>query len=464
MIVLCGARYTRLVIRGELDRLHLGDLLQWLQMGGLSGRLTLGGAGRERRLDFVDGRVVFVSSQVPEERLASWLAAHELVSSRDLRAAVANSLFRRVLLTDLLLKGGHITNAGLRSAVNRLAQSITASALQAGHMAFTFDPAFPVRDLLGLDLGLEPNQLLLEAARRTDEGPQEAVESEALELPFVGAAFEQFFWELLTEAIPSDAGAGGDELARCRALVRDVLGTLAQWLSTSPGLVPLPADQATAIAEQLGESDQPSLSGHPHAAWNAMVVACAVPDSDLPVPATLAELERAAGEIGLWSEMACGQTWHRPHAGRIDELTSSVAANWSQLAGAAAPALGLEPGAAELAAHLLVVPTDLVLWVLATVPIPRNELRLTLLRRLPHRLALGLGLRATFSETVRTVLAGDRATAAGVALHLARPFLDSAALWQDPVPEDESCLLEVAAASALAQAAGSIKEAAENAR
>jgi len=451
------------VIRGELDRLHLGDLLQWLQMGGLSGRLTLGGPGRERRLDFVDGRVVFVSSQISEERLASWLAAEGHVPPFDLRSAVASSLFRRVLLTDLLLDAGRITRAEIRAAITRLAETITARALEVGRLSFTFDPAYPVRDLLGLDLGLEPNQLLLEAARRTDEGHQEPVESEELELPFVGPAFEHFFWDLLTEAIPSDAGMGGDELARSRTLVRDVLGTLAQWLSTSPGLVPLPADQATRIADMLGTSSEPTLFGHPHAAWNAMVVACAVPDRTPGAPTTLEELAAAATACDLWTQMACGQTWHRPHAGRIDELTSSVAVNWSRLARAAASSLGIDPGAAELAAHLLVVPTDLVLWVLATVPIPRNELRLTLLRRLPRRLALGLGIRASFPDELRTMLSGDRASAAGVCLHLARPFLDSAALWQDPVPEDESRMLEVAGASALARAAAAIAKTAEDA-
>ena len=62
------------MIRGNLDRLHLGDLLHWLELGGQTGRLSLSDEVGERRLDFLHGRIVYVSSTVPEERLATWLA------------------------------------------------------------------------------------------------------------------------------------------------------------------------------------------------------------------------------------------------------------------------------------------------------------------------------------------------------------------------------------------------------
>ena len=49
------------MIRGNLDRLHLGDLLHWLELGGQTGRLTLTDTIGERRLDFLHGRIVYVS-------------------------------------------------------------------------------------------------------------------------------------------------------------------------------------------------------------------------------------------------------------------------------------------------------------------------------------------------------------------------------------------------------------------
>ena len=66
------------MIRGSLDRLHFGDLLQWFQMGSVSGRLTLMDTRGRRRLDFRNGRFCYASSTIPEERLATWFAKRSL--------------------------------------------------------------------------------------------------------------------------------------------------------------------------------------------------------------------------------------------------------------------------------------------------------------------------------------------------------------------------------------------------
>lgn len=455
------SRYTCAVISGKLDRLHLGDLLQWLQMGGLNGRLTLRRQAYERRMDFIDGRVVFVSSQVPGEQLATWLADEGVVPTTQSRKALAVSLLRRELFTDIVLQSGVIQPQALRREVTRLAQTIVARILVGGDSEFTFDPGFPVRDLLGLDLDLAPNQLLLEAARRRDEGEEEVELLGELELPFVGDAFESFFWDLLRTSISSDLALSGEELARLRTIVRDVLATLAQWLRSSPGLVPLPPNQATDVALALGEGTPPPLDGHPHLVWNAMVVGCSICCHGQAQPQSLSELIDVDKGSDIWTEMVCGEAWHRPHSKRLDDLTPRVAREWARLAAVAAPEIGLECAAVELAAHLLVVPTDLVLWVLSTVPVPQTELRRALLQSLPRRLGLALGTRANFPLPIRTLFSPQRPTAVGACLHLARTYLSSATVWPDPVPADETCLLELASADDLMRAATRVREEAE---
>ncbi|HHQ47351.1 MAG TPA: DUF4388 domain-containing protein, partial [Acidobacteria bacterium] len=87
------------MIRGTLEQLHLGDLLQWLKMGGMTGRLTLWGEGRERRIDFMEGRIIFVSSMVPSERLASFMATRGILPVDELRNCLTTSLFQRRPLT-----------------------------------------------------------------------------------------------------------------------------------------------------------------------------------------------------------------------------------------------------------------------------------------------------------------------------------------------------------------------------
>ena len=74
-------------------------------------------------------------------------------------------------------------------------------------------------------------------------------------------------------------------------------------------------------------------------------------------------------DLDVWRDMATASALRRQATARIDELTSRTAQVWSKGAAAAAPHVGVGVDSARLAAHLVVVPTDLVLWLLTTVPI-----------------------------------------------------------------------------------------------
>jgi len=451
------------VIHGNLGRLHLGDLLQWLQMGGLSGRLTLVVDGHDRCLDFLEGRVVFASSRVASEGLGSWLAADGLAPAPRLRHLLGVSLLRRTLFTDVLIGAG-VEPDRLRTSLTRLAETITTRVLLANAVDFVFDPAYPVRNLLNLNIDVEPNALLMEAARRTDESVPDSCADPIDPLPFSGEAFEAFFWDTIREGVSGSEPLDGEQLGELHRLVRSIMATLSQWLASSPGLVPLPAGQATAIAEQLGERGRVGLDGLTHACWNQMVLACAIRCSTAPPPETIDGLEEHAAEIDLWMELGGSERWHRPHAGRLDTLTAATVSRWSTAAAAAAEHLGVEPATARLAAHILSVPTDLVLWVLASLPVPHQNLRHTLVRRLPQRLGSALAARADFPEALRVLWSGRRATALGACLHLARDTLPTPAVWPDTVPSDHSLLLEIASPSRLTGAAGAARGAWEQTR
>jgi hypothetical protein len=205
------------VIRGNLDRLHLGDLLQWLQMGGLTGRLTLTVEGRQRRLDLLEGRIVFASSTVPDERLASWLAHEGVLPATRLRQCLGYSLLRRTFLTQVLIEDAGLTAEALKLSITRLAEAITTRVLFAPRVEFEFDPGYPIRDFLGLVVDLEPNALLMEAARRTDESRHEAAQREEEILPFTGEAFDKFFWSIIREGVSGGELLDGERFVEPRA-------------------------------------------------------------------------------------------------------------------------------------------------------------------------------------------------------------------------------------------------------
>jgi hypothetical protein len=425
------------VIKGDLDHLHLGDLLQWLQMGALSGRLTFSDRGRERRFDLLDGRIVFTSSSVPKERFATWLARECKLQAVSLRRVLGSSMLRRTLFTDSLLRETSLTREDLRASLSRLAERITARLMLADELSFTFDPSFPVRDLLNLDLDVQPQELLLEAARLSDEEDDPPYFRDHNPLPLSGEAFESFFCRVLSGGLDKSDPLGGEEFANLYQVLQDVSQTLSQWLALSPGLVPIPEPQA-ASASQIPEDGTPiQLSGKPHVAWNHMVLACSLSVGDLQPPLTLQSLEHEGHETDLWKELVENISWLRPPISRLDDLTARAASMWTRAASIAAPFLDVDPDTARLAAHLVVIPTDLVLWVLATLPIPHEGVRRVILRELAGRISSALAYKADLPAPFASVLTGKTPTPLGVCLHLARTDLPSQALWNLTVPDPE---------------------------
>jgi hypothetical protein len=451
------------MINGSLDRLHFGDLLQWFQMGGVSGRLTLKDSRGERRLDFVEGRVCYASSTIPEERLATWLTKRSLVSASELRRVLAASMLRRALFTDVLIAEGRVSPEDLQASLTDLAEAITGRILISPEVRFEFEPNHPVLDILGLSLSVEPSHLLMEAARRSDENGLAPEGNPSYELAFAGEAFEDLFWQMVRDGIPSGDAVDGQQLSQMHDLVRDIISTLAQWLSTSPGLVPIPSSQVEELTGCLAAGERVCLFGLPHATWNQMVLACTVRSGVGPGPKTLAELEVVAAELDLWEEMTGSGFLNRPDAGKLDRVIREVVTTWSRAAAAAAPHLGVDPETASLSVHLVAVPTDLVLWVLTTLPVPHQQLRKTLLDHLARRVGSRLAHLADFPNVIREIVDPRVLTPLGVCLHLGRACLPTAATWPLTVPGEDEEFFEIASPSALALAADAAREVAEGA-
>ena len=448
------------MIRGNLDRLHLGDLLHWLELGGQTGRLTLSDEVGERRLDFLHGRIVYVSSTVPEERLASWLARDGLLPAESVRRLLAAAMLRHELFTDVLLAEDAITDTALGASLTVLAELMMGRILDAKELRFELDPGHPIRDPSGLYLSLTPSRLLLDAARRVDEsrGPRTTTPSPTL--PLDEDAVEDFFWQLVQRGIPSDDPVDGDQINALHDIIRNVMASLAQWLASSTGLVPQPADHGEVMNAVLETTGRVRLFGLPHATWNLMVLACSNRAAELRPPTGMDSIDACSASLDLWPEITSAKRWQRGRARTLDRLTRRVAIVWSRGAAAAARVLGVDPAAAELAAHLITVPTDLVLWVLAALPVPHQGIRRALLAELPRRIGAGLGHLADFPENFRQVLKGETATELGVCLHVSRNLIPSAAVWPLTVPSDEA-ILALATADKLHRAAAAAREAVE---
>jgi hypothetical protein len=451
------------MIRGNLDRLHFGDLLHWLELGGQTGRLTLNDDMGERRLDLLHGRVVYISSTVPEERLATWLSRDGLLPAEEVRRLLASAMLRHELFTDVLLDGGAVNSTELGASLTVLAELMIGRILKATELRFEFDPAHPIRDRSGLYLKLAPSRLLLDSARRVDESKGRGSASPSRVLPLDEAAADEFFWHLIQQGIGSNDPVDGDQLNALHDIVRNVLASLAQWLASSTGLVPQPADQGEVMALNLETTGEVRLFGLPQTVWNLMVLACSIRSEKIAPPVGLDGLDDFAASLDLWPEITGARKWQRSRAGSLDPLTRRVSIVWSRGAAAAAEELGVEPSAAELAAHLITVPTDLVLWVLAALPVPHKGIRRALLAELPHQIGVGLGHLADFPAEIQRLLERGEPNLLGICLHVSRNLVPSAAAWPTTVPEDESALFDLVTPDKLQRASVAAWEAIEGA-
>jgi hypothetical protein len=299
----------------------------------------------------------------------------------------------------------------------------------------------------------------MEGARRSDENHSSEVTDESYELDVVGEAFENLFWVVIRDGIAGDEFLNGEQMSDLHDLVRDIVSTLTQWLASSPGLVPLPSGQIDEVTVRHARGSPISLFGLPHVVWNQMVLACSVRHQESLGPMTLSQLEETAGELDLWREMTDSEMFHRPDAGKLDEVIGHAVTTWARAAAAAAPHLELEPDTASLAVHLVTVPTDLVLWVLTTLPVPQQGLRKALLSHLSRRVGSRLSYLVDFPIEIREVLDLRKPTSLGACLHFGRECLGSAATWPPTVPDAGEALLDIASPTALVAAAGAARKA-----
>lgn len=409
-----------------------------------------------RHLDFLDGRIVYVASDRPEERLANWLVSSGSLPAGEVRRILGHSILEEKLLTEELVSERGISQKELQLAVIQLAGIITRGILSETELHFSFDPEYRTRDLLNLDLNLDANSLLLEAARRFDEETIEGSSKEHLEIPFEGEAYEHFFRNLVSAGVSEEESLDGHAYLELFSIIQKVMQTLARWLARSPGLVPMPEEQLLSLRQE-GDVLR-MLEGSPQLVWNLLVLASTISSEDLAPVETMDDLLEAAAEMEIIRALGTTSSWVRPDSPRLDQLSSQAAVGWARAAAAVAPALSFPPEPAKLAAHVLIVPTDLVLWVLGRVALPHRGLRQALLELLPLRVGQALAARASFPAKFQALFYPPCHTGLGLGLELSRGRLPGAAVWPRVVDADSGVLLEYFSQEQIREAGRALQE------
>ena len=200
-------------LTGNLDTFSLADLLQWLEINALSGRVTLRRGDVVRTIDLKEGAIVFVSSSRPGERLGVFLAKRLILPEKAVYELLAESFATGRNLTRLILERKLLSREKLREAVESLAIEILLDLFRWTNASFDFDPLFKIEDLIRIHLSLRGQVLAfhgVKSPRRDVAGASRARPPRTRRAPSGSASSSPrpsrpTFWSISSTASPGEA-------------------------------------------------------------------------------------------------------------------------------------------------------------------------------------------------------------------------------------------------------------------
>ncbi|MBK9064240.1 MAG: DUF4388 domain-containing protein [Acidobacteria bacterium] len=197
-------------LSGNLDTFSLADLLQWLEINALSGRVTVWRGEVVRTIDLKGGAIVFVSSSLPNERLGVFLTRRKVLTEPVVFELLAESFATGRNLTRLILERNLLPREKLAEAVEGLAMKVLLDLFHWAGASFEFDPLFKIEDLIRIHLSLRGQVLAFHGAKSVDDsrvnvgtaaGSDET--GARWEREFKAESLAAMFWEIL-EGLPGE--------------------------------------------------------------------------------------------------------------------------------------------------------------------------------------------------------------------------------------------------------------------
>jgi hypothetical protein len=101
-------------ISGNLETMELAELLQWVAQSGKTGTLVIGRDEVQKRIFFLDGRIIATGSTDPKEQLGHFLVSHGYITETELVEAVTQQESTGMLLGKILVTRGRISEQELQ--------------------------------------------------------------------------------------------------------------------------------------------------------------------------------------------------------------------------------------------------------------------------------------------------------------------------------------------------------------
>jgi hypothetical protein len=375
-------------LSGNLNTFSLADLLQWLEINALSGRVTLRRGDLQRTIDLKEGAVVFVSSSRPGERLGVFLAKRLVLPEAVLYELLAESFATGRNLTRLILDRELLTREKLAEAVETLAIEILLDLFRWTNASFEFDPSYRIEDLIRIHLSLRGQVLAFHGVKSLDETAKSLADSSAAheagalwERDFRPEALATSYWALV-EALPGNPPP--------LSALRDGFAAFIQFgekvydrLREPARLYPIYDDVATLLRSALQEGGDPErivqiAALDPFLTVDLLYLANALRPDRRTVAASTREAAAAAGPQGLRrlaSLLADPATPKVPARDRMEALIRRSALSTAVAASHLSETQDFSPDAAYALGLVEVLGSYDLLKMLIDVPFPPGPIR-----------------------------------------------------------------------------------------
>lgn len=402
-------------LSGTLERLHLGDLMEWLHLTRATGRLNLSAGSVTRALDVHCGKIVFASSSRASERLASWLLRKQIAPRSVLLRSLAFSQTRGELFTSVVMREAGLSQEVLVEAGRALATALATRLLQENRVLFTFDPSWPVADRLHVDLQLECSSLIMQAAYRVDTLPPAANPRDEVPTTLDAKTVEALFWR-----IAGDLEGEHMDVATFAEAHRTFLAVgalLNRWVQ-GPPLLPVGPGDAERVVARLERGEGVAIEDSPTLIWDLLALVNGLDCPGYSRATGAASAWQLAGEDGalLVRLIIDSPRWQRGARPETDEALWWAARKRVAAARHLFGEVGLGEEVALAAASLPVVILELVATALATTPLASPAMQRCALHHLLPVVATAAGNAAGLPEALVAAIAGVPADTPAVRL------------------------------------------------
>jgi hypothetical protein len=401
---LSGILEEMLTLSGTLGRLYLGDLLEWLHLTHATGRLLLSAGDVTRAFDMNCGKIAFVSSSRASERLGSWLLRLRVAPREALMRALAVSQTQGELFTAVLRREANIPREKLVEVGRNLATALASQVLREDHVAFTFDPTWPVADRNEVDLDLDCRNLIMQAAYRVDTKQAGAQVQLGPRTTLDPATLETLFWKIVIdlegELLESSAVA---EAHRAFLAVGDLLH---RWVAQGPPLLPLGPDDTDRVVRRVKAGKAVRLEDSPTLAWNLLSLVNGLDAPEQPRATGFDEAWTiAASDAKTWVRLILDNPrWRREHRNENDHALRRATLARIAAARKLSSVVGLDEDTATTAVALPMVILELVATALATSPLATSAMQRCAVHQLLPLVGQTAGAAAGMPEVLLTAL------------------------------------------------------------